>query len=57
MGKNSVTGIPGIVPQEGINRSGIGKKNSRVKWGFYETDRVNSEEYGKVNHFRIEEEK
>ena len=34
MGRNSVTGIPGIVPQEGINRSGIGKKNSRVKWGF-----------------------
>ena len=44
-----------IVPQEGINRCGIGKKNSRVKWGFYETDRVNSEEYGKVNHSGIEE--
>ena len=26
MGRNFVTGIPGIVPQEGINRSGMGKK-------------------------------
>ena len=56
MGRNSVTGIPGIVPKEGINISGIGEKNSRVKWGFYETDRVNSEEYGKFNHSGIKEE-
>ena len=26
MGRNSAIGIPGIVPKEGINRSGIGKK-------------------------------
>ena len=56
MGKNFVTGIPGIVPQEGINISGIGKKNSRVKWGFYKADRINSEESEKVNHSGIEEE-
>ena len=55
MGRNYVTRILGIVPQEGINRSGIGK-NSRVKWDFFEIDRVNSEEYGKVNHSKIEEE-
>jgi len=32
------------------------EKNSRVKWGFFEMDRVNSEEYRKVNHSGIEEE-
>ena len=53
MGRNYVTGILGIVPQEGINRSGIGKKNYRVKWDFYEVGRVNSEECGKVNHSGI----
>ena len=42
MGRNFFTRIPRIVPQEGINKSGIGKKISRVKWDFYETDRVNS---------------
>ena len=55
MGRNSVTGIPGIVPQKGTNRRGIAKK-LKGKVGFYEMDRVNSEEYGKVNHSGIEEE-
>ena len=41
MGRNSVTGIPGIVPKEGINKSGIGRKISRVKWDFFEADMVN----------------
>lgn len=56
MGRNSITGIPGIVPKEGINRSGIGKKISRVKWDFFEVNMVNLEECGKVNHSGIEEE-
>ena len=56
MGRNFVTGIPGIVPQEGINRSGIEKK-FKGKVGFYEAGRVNSEECGKVIHLGFKEEK
>lgn len=55
MGRNYITRIPKIVPKEGINRSGIGKKISRVKWDFFEANRENLEECGKVNHSGIEE--